>query len=64
MVKPIDLNPIELEWYPFMISLDKCNGSCNALSPKISVPKKKTYFNAFNMITHKNEVKTVEKHIS
>ena len=63
MVKPIDLNPIELEWYPFMISLDKCNGSCNALSPKISVPKKK-HFNAFNMITHKNEVKTVEKHIS
>ena len=29
----IDLNPVELTYYPFMISLDKCNGSCNVLSP-------------------------------
>ena len=38
MVRPtlIDLNPIELKYYPFMISLDKCN----VLSPKICVPKK------------------------
>ena len=27
----IDLNPIELNYYPFMISLDKCNGSCNVV---------------------------------
>ena len=36
----IDLNPVELDYYPFMISLDKCNGSCNAvddLSTKICV---------------------------
>ena len=26
----IDLNPVELNYFPFMISLDKCNGSCNA----------------------------------
>ena len=43
MVRPtlIDLNPIEINYYPFMISLDKCNGSCNAaddLSIKLFVP--------------------------
>ena len=42
MVRPalIDLNPFELKYYPFMISLDKCNGSCNVLSPKMCVTKK------------------------
>ena len=44
MVRPtlIDLNPVELRYYPFMISLDKCTGSClilNVLSSKIGVPK-------------------------
>ena len=37
----VNLNPIELKYYQFMISLDKCNESFNALSPKIWVPKKK-----------------------
>ena len=37
----IDLNPVELKCYPFIISLDKCNGSCNVLSPKLCVPKDK-----------------------
>ena len=34
MLRPtlIDLNPPELKYYPFMISLDKCNRSCNVLS--------------------------------
>ena len=32
-----DLNPVELIYYPFMINLDKCNGTCNVLSPKICV---------------------------
>ena len=29
MIRPtfIDLNPMELKYYPFMISLDKCSGS-------------------------------------
>ena len=42
MARPtlIDLNLIELEYYPFMISLDKFNGNCNVLSPKIFVPKR------------------------
>ena len=35
----IDLNPVELKYYPFLISLDKCSGSCNVLSPKICIPK-------------------------
>ena len=26
-----ELNPVELNYYPLMISLDKCNGSCNSL---------------------------------
>ena len=41
MVRPtlIDLNPIKLKYHPFMISLDKCTGSCNVLSSKICVPK-------------------------
>ena len=34
-----DLNSIELKCYLFMISLDKSNGSCNVLSPRICDPK-------------------------
>ena len=50
-----DLNPVELKCYLFMISSDKCNGSCNDLSPKICVPKKtkEIDFKVFNMITNK-----------
>ena len=41
MVRPtfIDLDPVELKNYPFMISLDKCNWSCTVLAPKICAPK-------------------------
>ena len=41
MVRPtlIDMNPNELKYYSFMISLNKCTGSCNVLSPNIRVPK-------------------------
>ena len=43
MIRPtlIDLNPVEINHFPFMFSLDKCNGYCNAaddLSTKICVP--------------------------
>ena len=55
MVRPtfLDLNPVELKYYPFMISLDNFTGSCNVLSPKICVPEetKDTNVKAFNMIT-------------
>ena len=42
MIRPtlIDLNLAELKYYPFMISLDICHGSCNVLSQKICVRKK------------------------
>ena len=58
MVKPtlIDMNPFELKYYPFMISLSKYTGNCNVLSPKICVPRetKDIYVTLFNMITNKN----------
>ena len=49
-----------------MINLDKFTGSCNVLSPKICVPSKTKNINgkAFNMVTNKNEVKTMTKCIS
>ena len=68
MVRPtlIDMNPVELKYYPFMISLNKCTGSCSVLSPKICVPKEAKDINvrAFNMITNKNESKAIIEHIS
>ena len=44
MIRPtlIDLNPVEPNYYSFMISLDECNGSYNSdndLSTKIRVPR-------------------------
>ena len=52
-----------------MVSLDKCNGSCNVaddLSTKICVPSetKKRNNKVFNRITSINEAKTLVKHIS
>ena len=49
-----------------MISLDKCNGSCNVLSPKICVQKvtKNINIKVFNMITNSNEIKVMTKYIS
>ena len=59
----IDLNPVELKCCPFMTSLDKFNGSCNLLWPKICVPKKK-YINVKVFHTITNNAKTMKKHIS
>ena len=68
MVRPtlIDLNPVELKYYPSLISLNKCTRSCNVLSAKLCVPKetKVINFKAFNMITNKNEAKAMTQHIS
>ena len=60
------MNPVELKYYPFMISLNKCTGSCNFLSPKICVPKETKYINvkALNMIANKCEAETMTEHIS
>ena len=35
----IDMNPVEVKYHLFMISLSKCTGSRNVLSPKMCVPK-------------------------
>ena len=69
MVRPtlIDLNPFEFRFYPFMISLHKCSGSCNnVLSSKICLPKETKDVNVktFNMITNKNKAKAMTKHCS
>ena len=71
MARPtlIKLNPVEFNYYPFMISLDKCNGSYNVvddLSTKICVPSKTKHVSVkvFNMITRIYETKTLIKHIS
>ena len=66
MVRPtrIDLNPVELKYYPFMVSLDKCSASCNSgndLSTRICVPTepKDIDVKAFNTITNRDEVNCV-----
>ena len=63
------LNLEELHYYPLMVSLNRCNGSCNThddLSSRIWVPKETEDVNlsGFNMITRTNESKTLTKHIS
>ena len=70
MISPtlLHLNLAELNYYPFMISLEECNGSCNAadnLSAKVCVPSKTKDVNAkaFN-ITRTYEAKILIKHIS
>ena len=64
----IDLNFIELNYYPFMISLDNCSRSCNSandLSIKIYIlnKSKNTNVKVSKMITNKNEAKTMAKHV-
>ena len=61
MTRPtlIDLNSVKLIYYPFMISLDKCNGNRNAiddLSTKISVSSETENVNVevFDMMTRIN----------
>ena len=62
-ISKIHMNPVELKYYPLVVSIDKCTEDCNVLSPKICVPKE-TYIKAFKMITNKNEAKAMIKHIS
>ena len=78
MVRPtiIDMNPVELKYYPFMISLNKCTGICNILSPKnksITTDLKRAIqktakatgdVKVFSMITNKDEAKAMTEHIS
>ena len=62
----IAMNPFELKYYPFVISIDKCTASCNVFSPKVCVPKEITYIyvTAFDVIENKNKAKAMTEHIS
>ena len=65
----INLNPVELNYYSFMINLDKCGGSCNYvddLSTKICFSSKTKDINVyvFNMIKNLNEAKIMVKKVS
>ena len=56
----IDLNQVKFKYYPFMIILDKCNGSCNTISEisgRICIPDKieNVNLNVFNFITRIKE---------
>ena len=61
MVRPsiVNVNTIELKYYSFIISLNKCTGVCNVLSSKISFPKetRNIYVKAFNLTKNEDEVK-------
>ena len=64
----IDLNLIELNYYPFMVSLDKCNRSYNTVDDLYMklcfISKAKDIdFEVFNTLTRIIEVKTLIKHI-
>ena len=53
-----DLNPVQLNYYPFMISLDKQNKSCNALDDLykiiyVSSKTKQVNIKVLNLVTRK-----------
>ena len=59
----------ELHYYPFVVKLDRCVGSCytlNDLSNKVCNPNKTDNLNKhiFNMITRKKEQNILTKYIS
>ena len=60
------MNPVERKCYLFMTSLDNFTGSCNVLPAKIGPPRetKGNNVKAFNMLTDKNEAKTMTEYIS
>ena len=67
--KLIDLNPDECRYYPFIVSIDRCEGSCNTVEDpfvRAFVPNKMEDVNlkVFNMIKRINESKTLTKHVS
>ena len=58
----INLNLIELNYYPFIVSPDKCNASCNVVDGlyiKICLPLETKDINVkvFNMITKIKKLK-------
>ena len=64
----LNLNLDGLQYYPFIISIDRCNGSCNIVEDllcKICVYNKIEDVNlkVFNIIKGINESKVLAKHI-
>ena len=62
------LIPAKLKYYPIIIGLDRCNGSCNSncdLSLKICIRSKTKDVNVkvFNTITNRNKAKILVKSI-
>ena len=71
MVRPmlIGWNPDKLYYYPFVISLDRCDECCNAVKDsfrRICVPTviEEINFKVFNVIKGINKLKILWKHIS
>ena len=73
MIQPtlINLHPNDYpnHYYPFVVTSDRCVGSCSALndlSNKVCVPNKTEDLNlsVFNTTTGVNESETLPKHIS
>ena len=61
------MNPDELHYYPFIVSLDRCDASCYTVEHwfgRICVPNTMENVNlkVFNMIKGINESKTLAKH--
>ena len=68
MVRPIlsNLNPDKLHYYPFIVSMTRCDGSCitaEDLFSRICLPNKIESMNK-GMIRRTNESKALAKHIS
>ena len=40
---PVDMNPNELKYYSFMISLNKCTGSCSLISKNMCSKRNKRH---------------------
>ena len=64
-----DLNSVELHYCPYMVSSDRCDGSCNTfddLSSRIFVPNKTEdeNLNVVNMIIRVNVSKALTEHNS
>ena len=64
MVRPTLINPVELNYIPLIISVEKCNAICNAvddLPTKLCLSSKTKDVNlkVFNLIRRINEAKTL-----
>ena len=68
MVRPIliDMNPVELKYYPLRISLNKFIANYNVFISKNMCSKRNKDINVkeFNILTNKDEAKAMTEHIS